>query len=113
MTWMGNVESTQLSRFWGTVRSRAHQDLCVNARPQGNGVLAHVNFSQIFEREGENKIKEYLARHIIVATTVDSRRAPLLHDIAMMVDLHAGRTPLNGTARHHQSYGSNESQGAI
>jgi hypothetical protein len=113
MTWMGNVESTQLSRFWGTVRSRAYQDLCVNARPLGNGVLAHVNFSQMFEREGGNNIKEYLARHIVVATTVDARRAPLPHDIAMIVDLHAGRTPLNSTAPHHQSYGSNESQGAI
>jgi hypothetical protein len=116
MAWRGNIESPQLSNLWKDVRDRAHQDLRANARPQGNGVLAHLNFSQSFEREDPNRSnrKQYLARHIVVATTVDARRGVAFpHDFKMVVDLHAGRTPLTGTTRHHQSYQSNESEGAI
>lgn len=114
LLWRGNVESRQLSQLWERVRTRAHQDLRANARAQGNGVLAHLNFSQSFEREGQNKIKEYLARHIVVATTVDAKRAAAFpHEFKMVVDLHAGGTPLTGTTRHHESYKSNESEGAI
>jgi hypothetical protein len=114
LLWRGNVESRQLSQLWERVRTRAHQDLRANARSQGNGVLAHLNFSQSFEREGQNKIKEYLARHIVVATTVDAKRAAAFpHEFKMVVDLHAGGTPLTGTTRHHESYKSNESEGAI
>jgi len=114
LTWMGNIESTRLSELWQHVRQRAHQELRTNARPQGNGVLAHLNFSEMFEREGQNKQKQYLARHIVVATTVDARRAAAIpHDVRMVVDMHDGRTPLVGTTPHHQSYQSNESEGAI
>ncbi len=114
LTWMGNIESRALSELWETVRQRAHQDLRANARAQGNGVLAHLNFSQMFEREGQGSVKQYLARHIVVATTVDARRGTALpHQVRMVVDLHAGGTPLVGTTQHHQSYSSNESEGAI
>ena len=112
--WSGNVEAGQLSNLWERVRRNAHQDLRVNARPQGNGVLAHLNFSQMFEREGGQGRRDFLARHIVVATTVDARRGvPLPHRINMVVDMHAGGTPLTGTTAHHQSYDSNESEGAI
>jgi hypothetical protein len=115
--WMGNIESWQLSNLWETVRQRAHAQLRESARPRGNGVLAHLNFSQMFERErevNEQKIKEYLARHIVIATTVDARRGtPLPHEFKMVVDMHAGKTPLTGTSRHHQSYATNENDGAI
>ena len=114
-TWMGNTESTTLSRFWETVRKDAHAELRRSAQPQGNGVLAHVNFSQIFEFEGgENKPKRYLGRHIVIATTVEATRGkPFPHDIRMTVDMHAGATPLKGTQPHHQSYASNEQEGGI
>jgi hypothetical protein len=112
MSWRGNVESDQLSALWERVRRQAHADLRKHARSQGNGVLAHLNFSQMFESE-INDNKAYLARHIVVATTVDARRGtPLPHKINIVVDAHAGKTPLQGTTRHHQSY-SNESEGAI
>jgi hypothetical protein len=114
LAWMGNVECGRLSELWELVRQRAHQELRAQARSQGNGVLAHLNFSQMFEREARNDRKEYLARHIVVATTVDARRGiPLPHDIKMVVDVHAGRTPLIGRTPHHQSYETNESEGAI
>jgi len=115
--WMGNVESWQLSNLWEAVRHAAHGHLRQAARSQGNGVLAHLNFSQMFERESEvneTKIKEYLARHIVVATTVDARPGtPLPHEFKMVVDMHDGKTPLAGTTRHHQSYATNEEEGAI
>jgi hypothetical protein len=114
MTWYGNIESQQLSLLWERVRTRAHQDLRSNAQSQGNGVLAHLSFSQSFEREGQGKVKEYLARYIVIATTVDAKRATAFpHEFKMVVDLHAGDTPLTGTKRHHESYKSNESEGAI
>jgi hypothetical protein len=109
----GNIESQQLSALWERVRTRAHQDLRANARPQGNGVLAHVSFSQSFDAEQNNR-KSYLARHIVVATTVDARKGDAFpHDVQIVVDLHAGKTPLAGTARHHESYELNDSEGAI
>jgi hypothetical protein len=111
---MGNIESDQLSQLWERVRRQAHYKLREHAKSQGNGVLAHLNFSQMFEQEVEKKPKRYLARHIVVATTVDARRgAPLLHDIKIVVDMHAGRTPLTGTTPHHESYPTNEREGAI
>jgi hypothetical protein len=111
--WMGNIEAQTLSQLWEIVRQRAHQDLRVHARTQGNGVLAHLNFSQMFEGEGQG-VKKYLARHIVVATTVDAKRGTTIpHQVRMVVDMHAGGTPLTGTAQHHQSYNSNESEGAI
>jgi hypothetical protein len=113
LKWMGNIESQQLSALWETVRQRAHAQLRSYARSQGNGVLAHLNFSQMFEHEGEGT-RQYLARHIVVATTVDARPGTTLpHNIEMVVDMHAGSTPLTGTAPHHQSYASNEVRGAI
>jgi len=110
-----NVEATALSNLWERVRQRAHAQLRQNARGRGNGVLAHLNFSQMFEREmGENQPKQYLGRHIVIATTVDARRGvPIPHDIKMVMDMHAGATPLTGTTRHHQSYATNDEEGAI
>src|SRR5262249_3653660 len=58
--------------------------------------------------------KRYLARHIVVATTVDARRGTVMpHGFHFVVDAHAGGTPLTGTTQHHQSYADNESEGAI
>ena len=114
VAWWNN-EATQLSGLWEEVRHRAHADLRQRARTRGNGVLAHVNFSQMLEREvGDRQPRQYLARHIVIATTVDaSRGTPIPHDIKMVVDMHAGATPLTGTTPHHQSYASNEVEGAI
>jgi hypothetical protein len=112
-----NAESTQLSGLWEIVRHKAHANLRQSAQTRGNGVLAHLNFSQMFEVEreyGNQKVKEYLGRHIVVATTVDARRStPLPHDFSMMVDMCDGGTPLQGRKPHHQSYATNQKSGAI
>ena len=115
--WAGNTESELLSDHWRQVRDTAYQRLREDAQAQGNGALAHVNFSQMFESETENngsKQKQYLARHIVIATVIDQPRArPLPHDFRMVVDMHQGKTPLVGTKNHHQSYASNDEEGGI
>ncbi len=117
--WMGNVEMRTLSNLLSGVRGAAHADLRRSTKLQGNGALAHVNFSQMFEREGgENQPKQFLARHIVAATVVDARfwRKPMTtipHEIGMVVDMHAGRSPLAGGSSHHQSYGPSDVEGAI
>ena len=112
--WMGNIEAVKLSQFWNRVRRRSYQELRNNARDQGNGVLAHIDFSQMFEVERDKQPKQFLARHIVVATTVDALPgARFPHEIKMAVDVHAGATALVGTTRHHQSYESNDKEGAI
>jgi hypothetical protein len=113
--WMGNIEANQLSHLWDRVRRRSYAELRRSAQDQGNGVLAHIDFSQMFEVEGgENQPKRYLGRHIVVATTVDARLgAQFPHEIKMVVDMRDAGTPLVGTARHHQSYVSNDEEGAI
>ena len=129
MTWMGNVESRPLSQLWETVRQRAHAELRKHAASQGNGVLAHINFSQMFEREVDKQPTQYLGRHIVVATVVDVPRTQgsqgyvrdhgrsgdtvSAQEFKMVVDIHAGKTPLTGTTRHHQAYYSNDEEGAI
>ena len=113
-TWMGNNESTALSKFWEQVRKNAYAELRKNAQPQGNGVLAHIDFSEMFEFEREKQPTQYLGRHIVIATTVQASRAQAIpHEIGMAVDMHAGSTPLTGRRPHHQSYASNDQDGAI
>jgi uncharacterized protein YbjQ (UPF0145 family) len=111
----GNIESRALSSLWRQVRYQAHRQLRQHAQSQGNGVLAHVNFSQMFEARERGQPTRYLARHIVVATTVDAKRsAPAaLPEVSLVVDLHAGVTPLNRHRPHHQSYDSNEQEGAL
>ena len=112
--WMGNTELRSLSQLWDGVRQKAHQDLRNNARYQGNGVLAHVNFSQMFKQEVDKQPPRFLARHIVVATTVDvGHPARPMPDVQIVLDLHAGKTPLKRHSQHHQSYALNEQEGPI
>jgi hypothetical protein len=110
----GNSEMTGLGRFWNGIRQQAHAALRHSAQGQGNGVLAHVNFSQMFKVEQDKAPPRYLGRHIVVATTVDALAGmPFRHEIKAVVDARAGGTPLAGAARHHQSYATDEREGAI
>jgi len=113
--WNGNTECSILSNHWRHVRDRAYERLREDTASQGNGALAHINFSQMFESEGQRDSgKQYLARHIVIATVVDQPKSrPFMHDFQMVVDMHAGKTPLTGTKNHHQSYASNDEEGAI
>lgn len=113
LRWMGNIECKPLTRHLEAVRQRAHAQLRRSAASQGNGVLAHVNFTQMFERE-QGEQKQFLARHIVVATVVDTPpRVRVPHGIQIVVDLRDGATPLLATTTHHQSYMQNDEDGAI
>jgi uncharacterized protein YbjQ (UPF0145 family) len=106
---MGNAEAVPLSLLMENVRRKAHADLRNNAAGQGNGVLAHLNFGQLSADQNG-----FVARHIVVATTVDAGPAvPIVHDVNIVVDLHSGDTRLIGTTRHHQSYSTTDREGAI
>ena len=114
LRWAGNTESEALSGLWETVRQTAHSNLRDSAKRKGNGALAHINFSQMFKREVEKQPSQYLARHIVIATTVDTPNLiKMPHDFQMVVDMHADGTPLTGKTPHHQSYASNDEEGAI
>jgi hypothetical protein len=110
----GNMEMESLSAFLASIRSAAYRDLRYSARSQGNGVLAHVNFSQILKLKGNlERPTGYLARHIVVATTVDAGpTVKMRHDVPFVLDLRSD-TPLLGTTPHHQSYSLGDAEGAI
>ena len=90
-------------------------ELRTSCQRQDGGALAHINFSQSFKIERDKQPTDYLFRHIIVGTVVDkpslssfgSARDRSL-DTKIVVDMHAGKTPLTGHGVHHQSYGANE-----
>jgi hypothetical protein len=78
----------------------------------------------MFEFEQDKQPKQYLARHIVIGTTVETAQtgaspwkrgnmSPLPFEFQMVVDMCAGKTPLKGTIPHHQSYTTNDSEGAI
>ena len=67
----GNTECDVLSQLWERVRRQAHMRLRDSTTLQGNGALAHINFSQMFKREVDKQPNQYLARHIVIATVVD------------------------------------------
>jgi uncharacterized protein YbjQ (UPF0145 family) len=108
--WSGNTEVTMLSRLLDQVRSEALRQLRRDAEPQGNGCLAHIHFSQMFEG-GEDR---YLARYIVIATVINQMSGGGLdHEVKMCLDMGSGQKLFGNAARHHQSYQSNESEGAI
>ncbi len=109
----GNVEATELSRFWDRVRREAHADLRLDAATEGNVVLAHVNFAELREVV-TNNTKRYLGRHIVVATTLDAASGePFADGVTMLVDAHRGGTELTRRRPHHQSYAIPDSESPI
>ena len=99
--------------FWETVRRRAHAELRRDAARHGNGVLAQVQFGQLLREELKDK-KAFLGRHIVVGTTVDTRRLPVPHGITPVVDMRDDLSPLNAErSGTHNVYDMNEEEGAI
>lgn len=112
-----NVESAFLTNAWRHVRATAMNELKASAAAQGNGALAHVNFSQIFdvEREDANDRPyiDYLLRHIIIATVVkvDSlKKSP--SSVRLVVDI-SDQNRLKSGRDHHTAYSMNDTEGGI
>ncbi|HEY1753181.1 MAG TPA: hypothetical protein VGG29_18130 [Caulobacteraceae bacterium] len=114
-TAMTNQPLTKLSNFWESARRRAHAELRRDAAAQGNGVLAHTQFSQLFKRELENSPDQYLGRHIVIGTVVDLRPgAKVPHEIETVVDARDELSPLKGGGGpSHNAYTSNDREGSI
>jgi hypothetical protein len=115
MTWSNQPLGT-LSNFWESIRRDAHASLREDVRRQGDGVLAHTQFSQLLKREGtQNSSTQYLGRHIVIGTVVHTRRGDgVPHHIKTVVDMRDEISPLIRPREHaNNSYDSNESDEAI
>jgi hypothetical protein len=104
-----NGEYPDLSKHMRKVRAAAYEALRREGAKHGDGLLAHTNFSQMLREESR-----ILARHIVVATTLDGKRgAPVPHPIRMAVDMAAGVSPLKCARHGHDFYPLSDEDGAI
>ncbi len=112
-TWW-NQPLTELGNFWERVRRTALSDLTADARRQGNGVLAHTNFGQLIRVEQENSPPQFLGRHIVMGTVVDTgtnRHMPL--EIRAVVDMRDGQSPFLESNRSRNDGPVHEESGEI
>lgn len=102
-TWR-NQALKQTTAFWEKVRRHAHADLRADAARQGTGVLAQLQFSQLFKVE-KPEPGRLLGRHIVIGTVVDCEGTTgFKHPIEFVVDLSDKRDNLRTTSVHHNSY---------
>lgn len=108
----GSQPLPDLMDFWQRIRRDAHADLRRSAAAQGNGVLAHTQFGQLIRRERDKAPPQYLGRHIVIGTVVDTpRNADVPHDIEIVLDM-AARTPLAGMVdTRHSAYAGEIGEG--
>jgi hypothetical protein len=114
MTW-NNQPLTSLSNFWEAVRRDAHAELRKDAARHGTGVLAHTQFGQLIKREVDKQPDQYLGRHIVIGTVVQTRPGePVPHPIESVVDMRDELSPLvRERPGSNNAYKSNEREGAI
>lgn len=114
MFW-GNQPLTSLGNFWEMIRRQAHQDLRQDAAKQGTGVLAHTQFGQLIKQERDKQPDQYLGRHIVIGTVVQTEPGkPIPHSIQSVVDMRDELSPLvRSGPSSHNAYKSNEREGAI
>jgi hypothetical protein len=112
-----NQPVSELTDFWNSIRRDAHAELRRAAAKQGNGVLAHVQFGQLFQRDRDKQPPAYLGRHIVIGTVVEVERgAGVPHEVEMVIDMRGDLSPLGeGTGTRHSSYAGNmnDEEGAI
>lgn len=99
-----NQALKQTTAFWEKIRRQAHADLRADAARQGTGVLAQLQFGQLFKVENSEP-ERLLGRHIVIGTVVDCEaKARFKHPIEFVVDLSDKRDNLRTTSVHHNSY---------
>ena len=112
----GSQPITVLGDFWERIRRGAIEDLRAHAATLGNGVLAHTHFGQLLRRERDKQPPNYLGRHIVVGTVVDTPRgAPVPHAIEPVVDMRDAASPFarSGRPRHNSYPIDGEQEGPI
>ena len=117
---MGSWNSQPLSEltdFWEGIRRAAHAELRRNAAPMGNGVLAHIQYGEIIKQERDKQPPNFLGRHIVIGTVVDTPRgAPISPDVEPVVDMRDSLSPLRTPAApRHSAYSADnmDPEGAI
>ncbi len=110
-----NRPLTHLQSFWETVRRRAHRELRTDAARQGSGVLAHTHFGQLLKQEGDkDRPDQYLGRHIVIGTVVDTRRGDgVPHHIQTVVDMRDDLSPLANQTRGPAADNLHDKEGGI
>jgi len=104
-----------LGDFWERIRRAAIADLRLHAATMGNGVLAHTQFGQLLRRERDKQPPNYLGRHIVVGTVVDTPfGAAVPHSVAPVVDMRDGNSSLRRGGTERRTYPvDGENEGAI
>ena len=93
----GNLPIQSLTSFWERIRREAHAQLRQSTARSGNGVLAKTNFGQLMRIERDKMPPNYLGRHIVIGTVIQSRRGDgIPHSIRTVVDMRDALSPLNG-----------------
>lgn len=95
-----------LTDFWERIRREAHADLRERAGRMGNGVLAHTHFGEIIRQERDKQPPNYLGRHIVIGTVVDTpARLDFPVEVEPVIDMRDDLSPLSDTmAPRHSSY---------
>ena len=112
----GNVPITELTKFWESIRRKAHAQLRANAKRIGNGVLARTHFGELLRVERDKQPPDYLGRHIVIGTVIETRRGDgIPHHIATVIDMRDELSPLNGgsTGSRNTLDSNNEYSGGI
>ncbi|WP_206957227.1 heavy metal-binding domain-containing protein [Trinickia acidisoli] len=102
--WGNNQPLKQTTAFWERIRRNAHADLRADTARQGTGVLAQLQFSQLFKVESPEPGR-LLGRHIVIGTVVDCEEAATFrHPVEFVLDLSDKPDNLRTTSVHHNSY---------
>jgi hypothetical protein len=111
----GNAPVMELTNFWESVRRDAHAQLRRSARRIGNGVLARTQFGQLIRVERDQMPPNYLGRHIVIGTVVETKRGDgTVHHIETVVDMRDELSPLiGGTTSGNDFAAMNEQAGGI
>jgi hypothetical protein len=100
-----NQALPRTTAFWEQIRRQAHADLRADAARQGSGVLAQLQFSEIFRVEISEGNKRLLGRHIVMGTVVDCPEGGAIpHNVEFVLDLSDKPDNLRTTSVHHNSY---------
>jgi hypothetical protein len=100
-----NQALPRTAAFWEQIRRQAHADLRADAARQGSGVLAQLQFSEIFRVEISEGNKRLLGRHIVMGTVVDCPEGGAIpHNVEFVLDLSDKPDNLRTTSVHHNSY---------
>jgi hypothetical protein len=99
-----NGQIIDMGHFWERVRRQAHLQLRQDTARQGMGVLAHVQFGQLIEREIDKQPTQYLGRHIVIGTVVDyDRTCRPPQKIELVLDMSDTDTLFSQGAHHSTS----------